>query len=126
MRVIVFGKATKETEAGAMPTQQMWSDMEKYTEELIQAGILVGGEGLKPSSTGVRIRFANKQHLVTEGPFVETKEIIAGYSIWQVKSMEEAVAWAKRCPMAEESEMEIREIFCYSADEVDEICSNGA
>jgi len=120
---MVFGKANKETEAGAMPTPEQWQAMEQFTEELIKAGILVSGEGLKPSSTGVRIRSTGKDRIVTDGPFSETKEVIAGYSIWEVKSMDEAVAWAKRCPLTEDSEIEIRPIFCYSAEEVSEIVS---
>src|SRR5262245_66668949 len=98
MRVMVFGKATKDTEAGVMPTQQMWEAMEQYNEELVKAGIMLAGEGLKPSSTGVRVRFSGKDRSVTDGPFAETKELVAGYWIWQVKSMEEAITWLKRCP----------------------------
>ena len=123
MRVMVLGKATKDTEASVMPTQQMWNDMEQYIEELVKAGILLAGEGLMPSSTGVRVRCSGKDRIVTDGPFTETKELIAGYSIWQVKSMEEAVAWVKRCPMTDDSEVEIRPIFTYSAEEVSEIVS---
>src|SRR5262249_33786704 len=110
MRVMVFGKATKETEAGVMPTAQAWEEMEKFQEELAKAGIVLAGEGLKPSSTGVRVRYSGADRIVTDGPFTETKELIAGYSIWQVKSMEEAVAWAKRAPMTDGS-VEIRPIF---------------
>ena len=123
MRVMVFGKANKETEAGAMPTPEQWEAMEQFTEELVKAGILVSGEGLRPSSTGVRIRSTGKDRIVIDGPFAETKEVIAGYSIWEVKSMDDAVAWAKRFPMSEDSEIEIRPIFCYSAEEVSEIVS---
>ncbi len=123
MRVMVLGKATKETEAGAMPSEQMWNDMAKYMEDLVNAGILVGGEGLKPSSNGARVRYSGKDYNVTLGPFAETREIIAGYSIWEVKSMDEAIDWAKRCPMTEDSELEIRPIFTYSQEEVDEILS---
>ena len=123
MRVMVFGKATKDTEAGVMPTAQAWEAMEQFQEELVKAGILLVGEGLKPSSTGVRVRCSGKDRIVTDGPFAETKEVIAGYSIWQVKSMEEAVAWVKRCPMTDGSEVEIRPIFCYSPEEVSEIVS---
>ena len=123
MRVMVFVKASKDTEAGAMPTQQMWNDMEQFNEELVKAGIVLVGEGLKPSSTGVRVRFSGKDRIVTEGPFAETKELVAGYSIWQVKSMEEAIAWVKRCPMTDDSEVEIRPIFSYSPEEVSEIVS---
>jgi hypothetical protein len=123
MRVMVFGKATKDTEAGVMPTEQMWNDMEQFNEELVKAGIMLVGEGLKPSSTGVRVRCSGKDRIVTDGPFAETKELVAGYSIWQVKSMEEAIAWVKRCPMTDDSEVEIRPIFSYSPEEVSEIVS---
>jgi len=123
MRVIVFGKATKDTEAGVMPTAQAWEEMDKFNEELVKAGIVLGGEGLMPSSTGVRVRCSGKDRIVTDGPFAETKEVVAGYSIWQVKSMEEAVAWVKRCPMTDDSEVEIRPIFSYSPEEVSEIVS---
>ena len=123
MRVMVLGKATKDTEAGVMPTAQAWEEMEQFNEELVKAGIVLGGEGLLPSSTGVRVRCSGKDRIVTDGPFAETKELIAGYSIWQVKSMEEAVAWVKRCPMTDDSEVEIRPIFSYSPEEVSEIVS---
>jgi hypothetical protein len=120
---MVFGKATKESEAGAMPTAEAWQAMEQFQEELIKAGIVLVGEGLTPSSAGVRIRAFGTERIVLDGPFAETKEIIAGYSIWEVKSMEEAVAWAKRCPLTDDSEIEIRPIFSYSAEEVSEIVS---
>ena len=123
MRVMVFGKATKDTEAGVMPTAEAWEAMAQFQEELVKAGIVLVGEGLMPSSTGVRVRFSGKDRIVTDGPFAETKELIAGYSIWEVKSMEEAVAWVKRCPMTDDSEVEIRPIFSYSAEEVSEIVS---
>ena len=123
MRVMVFGKATKDTEAGVMPTAQAWEEMAQFNEELVKAGIVLVGEGLMPSSTGVRVRFSGKDRIVTDGPFAETKELIAGYSIWEVKSMEEAVAWVKRCPMTDDSEVEIRPIFSYSPEEVSEIVS---
>ena len=122
MRVMVFGKATKDTEAGVMPTAEAWEAMAQFQEELVKAGIVLGGEGLMPSSTGVRVRFSGKDRIVTDGPFAETKELIAGYSIWEVKSMEEAIAWVKRCPMTD-SEIEIRPIFSYSPEEVSEIVS---
>jgi hypothetical protein len=114
MRVMVLVKASKDSEAGVMPTQQMWTEMGQFNEELIKAGIMSGfGEGLQPSSKGVRVRFSGKQRIVTDGPFAETKEVVAGYWIWQVKSMEEAIAWVKRCPnpMTDDSEVEIRPIF---------------
>ena len=122
MRVMVLGKATKDTEAGVMPTAQAWEAMEQFNEELVKAGIVLVGEGLMPSSTGVRVRFSGKDRIVTDGPFAETKELVAGYAIWQVKSMEEAIAWVKRCPMTD-SEVEIRPIFSYSPEEVSEIVS---
>lgn len=118
MRVMVFVKSNKEMEAGVLPTKEMWEAMEKYNDELEKAGIALVGEGLKP---GVRIRFSGKDRIVMDGPFAETKELIAGYSIWQVKSMDEAIDWVKRCPMANDSEIEIRPIFTYSAEEVSEI-----
>ena len=123
MRVMVFIKATKDTEAGAMPSPQMWHDMERFQEEITQAGVLITGEGLMPSSHGVRILCSGPEHVVTDGPFSETKEIVAGYSIWAVISMAEAVAWAKRCPMPEGSEIELRPLFMYSEEEVSEIVS---
>ena len=121
MRVMVFGKATKETEAGVMPTAEAWEAMEQFTEKLAQAKIVVAAEGLKPSSTGVRIRYSGDDRTVIDGPFAETKELVAGYMIWEVKSMDEAIAWAKKYPLPEGSEVEIRPIFTYSAEEVDEI-----
>jgi hypothetical protein len=121
MRVMVFGKATKDSEAGVMPTAQAWAEMEQFQEELVKAGILLGGEGLMPSSTGARIRCTGEYRIVTDGPFAEIKEVIAGYAIWQVQSMEEAIAWAKRCPMTDNSEIELRPIFSYSPEEVSEI-----
>ena len=119
MRVMVFGKATKDTEAGVMPTQQAWEEMGQFYEELVKAGIMLVGEGLHPSSKGVRVHFSGKDRIVTDGPFAETKELVAGYGIWQVKSMEEAIAWVKRCPMTDDSEVEIRPIYSY--EEVSEI-----
>lgn len=123
MRVMVFGKATKDTEAGVMPTAEIWEAMEQFNEELVKAGIVLVAEGLQPSSKGVRVRSFGKNRIVTDGPFAETKEIVAGYSIWEVKSMEEAIAWVKRCPMTDDSEVEIRPIFSYSQEEVSEIVS---
>jgi len=101
----------------------MWEEMDQFNEELVKAGIMLVGEGLKPSSTGVRVRFSAKDRIVTDGPFAETKELVSGYSIWEVKSMEEAIAWVKRCPMTDDSEVEIRPIFSYSPEEVSEIVS---
>jgi hypothetical protein len=123
MRVMVFGKATKDTEAGAMPTREAWDAMEQFQEELVKAGILLVGEGLLPSSAGARIRRAGKDRVVIDGPFAETKEVVAGYSIWEVKSMAEAIAWANRCPLPDDGEIELRPIFCYSEEEVSEILS---
>lgn len=123
MRVMVLGKASKDTEAGVMPSAQAWEAMEQFNEELVKAGIVLAAEGLQPSSKGVRVRFSGKEPIVTDGPFAETKELIAGYSIWQVKSMEEAIAWVKRCPLTAGSEVEIRPIFSYSPEEVSEIVS---
>jgi hypothetical protein len=113
MRVMVMVKATKSSEAGVMPSQQLLDDMTKFNEELVNAGIMVAGEGLQRSSKGVRVRFSGSDRTVVDGPFVETKELVAGYWIWEVKSMEEAIEWVKRCPnpMPEESEIEIRPFY---------------
>lgn len=121
MRVMILGKANQDTEAGALPPREMWEAMANFQEELVKAGIVLVGEGLLPSSAGVRVRFSGKDRIVTDGPFPETKELVAGYSIWEVKSMEEAVAWVKRSPLVDNSEVEIRPIFSYSADDVSEI-----
>ena len=113
MRVMVIVKANKESEAGAMPDERMLTEMGNYNEELVKAGIMLAGEGLHPSSKGKRVRFSGTKRTVVDGPFAETKELIAGYWLWQVKSMDEAVEWLKRCPNPhnEESEVEIRPIF---------------
>lgn len=113
MKVMVFVKATKDSEAGIMPSEQLLSEMMKFNEELVKAGIMLAGEGLKPSSQGARVLFSGKSRSVTDGPFAETKELVAGYWLWQVKSMEEAVAWVKKCPnpMPGESEIEIRPLY---------------
>ena len=114
MRVMVIVKATKNSEAGKMPTEQLLSEMGKYNEELVNAGIMLAGEGLHPSSKGRRIRFSGGKRAVIDGPFAETKELIAGYWLWQVKSIEEAVEWARRCPdpmPGEDAELEIRPVF---------------
>jgi hypothetical protein len=113
MRVIVMVKATKKSEAGTMPDEKMLTEMGKYNEELVKAGIMVAGEGLHPSSKGKRVRFSGTRRTVIDGPFAETKELLAGYWLWNVKSMDEAVEWLKRCPNPhnEESEIEIRPIF---------------
>jgi hypothetical protein len=107
-------KATKNSEAGIMPSAQLLTEMGKYNEELVKAGIMQAGEGLQPSSKGARIRFSGSKRTVIDGPFTETKELVAGFWIWQVKSREEAIEWVKRCPNpmpGEESEIEIRQIF---------------
>ena len=114
MRVMVIIKATKSTEAGVLPSEQLLADMTKFNEQLVQAGVMLGGDGLKPSSKGKRVRFSGDQRLVTDGPFAETKEVIAGYWVWQVKSMDEAVEWVRRCPHpmpGEDTEIEIRPFF---------------
>jgi hypothetical protein len=113
MRVMVIVKASKYSESGSMPLRQKMQEMGKFNEELLKAGIMVIGEGLKPSSTGVRVHFSGKNRTVTDGPFAETKELIAGYWIWEVKSMEEAIAWVKRCPnpMTDDSDIEIRPMW---------------
>lgn len=113
MKVMVIIKATKSSEAGEMPSEQLLTEMGNFNEELSNAGILLAGEGLHPSSNGVRIRFSGKDRTVTDGPFAETKELIAGFWLWKVNSMQEAVDWVKRCPnpMTEDSDVEIRQVF---------------
>ena len=113
MRFMVIVKASKESEAGEMPSEQLLKEMGDYNEQLVKAGIMKAGEGLQPSSKGKRVRFSGKQRTVIDGPFPETKELIAGYWIWEAKSLEEAVEWVKKCPnpMPTESEIEIRQIF---------------
>ena len=112
MRVMVIGKASKDSEAGVMPKQKGLEDMGKYNEELVKAGVLLAFGGLQPSSKGKRVRFSGDKRTVIDGPFTEAKELIAGYMIWQVRSMEEAVEWVKRGPNSEsECEVEIRPIF---------------
>ena len=113
MRFMVMVKATKESEAGVMPSEQLLSEMMKYNEELVKAGVMLAGEGLHPSSKGVRVRFNGKQRTVIDGPFTETKELVAGFWIMQVRSKEEVIEWVRRCPnpMEGESEIEIRQIF---------------
>ena len=111
MRVMVIVKASKESEAGVMPSTELLAAMGNYNEELVKAGIMLAGEGLHPSSKGKRVKFTGKQPKVTDGPFTETKELIAGFWIWKVKSMAEAVEWLKRCPMEVGAEVEIRPVF---------------
>ena len=114
MRVMVMVKANKDSEAGVMPSSELLAEMGKFNEELVKAGILLAADGLQPSSKGKRVRFSGGKRTVIDGPFTETKELIAGYWIWQVRSMEEAVEWLKRCPNPHpgaESEVEIRQVF---------------
>ena len=113
MKVLVIVKATQDSEAGVMPSEQLLTEMGQYNEEVVKAGILLAGEGLHPSSKGARVRFSGTNRSVTDGPFTETKELIAGFWIWQVESMKEAISWVKRCPspMPGESEIEIRPVF---------------
>lgn len=113
MRVMVMVKATKSSEAGIMPGTELFEAMGKYNEELVKAGIMLSGDGLKPSSAAVRVHFSGKDRIVTDGPFTETKELIAGFWIWQVQSMEEAIEWVKKCPnpMIEDSDIDIRPFF---------------
>jgi hypothetical protein len=111
---MVIVKATKSSEAGAMPEEKLLNEMGKFNEELVKAGVMVGGDGLQPSSKGKRVTFSGSKRFVTDGPFVETKELVAGYWIWQVKSMEEALEWARRCPdpmPGEEAVLEIRPLY---------------
>jgi hypothetical protein len=113
MRFMVMVKATKESEAGEMPSEQLLTEMMQYNEELVKAGVMLAGEGLHPSSKGVRVRFNGKDRKVIDGPFTETKELVAGFWIMQVRSKEEVIEWVRRCPnpMEGESEIEIRQIF---------------
>ena len=113
MRVLVIVKASNESEAGVMPSEQLLTDMGKFNEELVKAGVMLAGEGLHPSSRGKRVEFSGSRRTVVDGPFSETKELIAGFWIWQVRSMEEAVEWVRRCPnpMVSDSEIEIRPFF---------------
>ena len=113
MRFMVMVKADKNTEAGALPDEKLLTEMGKYNEELAKAGVLLAGDGLHPSSKGARVRFSGTKRTVIDGPFAETKELIAGFWMWQVKSKEEVIEWVKRCPnpMKGESEIEIRQVF---------------
>lgn len=114
MRVMVLIKATKNSEAGVMPSEQLFADMGRFNEELVEAGIMQAGDGLKPSREGKRVRFAGDRRIVTDGPFIETKELVAGFWIWQVESMDEALEWVKRCPdpmPGEEAEIELRPLY---------------
>jgi hypothetical protein len=114
MRFMIIVKASQDSEAGKMPSQELLAAMGKFNEELIKAGVMLAGEGLQPSRKGARVRFSGEQRIVTDGPFAETKELIAGFWIWQVKSKQEAIEWVKRCPNpmpGRESEIEIRQVF---------------
>ena len=114
MRFCVMVKATNDSEAGVMPSEKLLADMGKFNEDLIKAGVMLAGEGLHPSSRGKRVKFSGNQRTVTDGPFAETKELVAGFWLWQCKSMEEAVEWVKRCPRPFETgdcEIEIRRVF---------------
>ena len=110
MRVMVFVKASPESEAGVMPSEEGLAEMGQYNEELVKAGVMLAGEGLHPSSKGVRVYFSGKERTVVDGPFTEAKELIAGFWIWQVKSMDEAIEWAKRSPF-QEGQLELRPVF---------------
>jgi len=114
MRVMVLVRATKDSEAGTLPDEKLLTDMGKFNEELVKAGVMLAGEGLHPSSKGKRVRFSGSKRTVVDGPFAETKELIAGYWLWQVRSMEEAVEWLKRSPNpfpGVDSEVEIRPVY---------------
>jgi hypothetical protein len=113
MRFMILIKANKDTEAGVMPSEKLLADMGKFNEELVKAGVMLAGEGLQASSKGARVKFLGEKRIVTDGPFAETKELIAGFWIWKVKSKQEAIDWVKRCPnpTGDEAEIEIRQIF---------------
>lgn len=111
MRVMVIVKANRDSEAGVLPSKEILAKMGKYNEELVKAGILLAGDGLHPSSKGKRVRFSGSTRTVIDGPFTETKELIAGYWLWQVRSFDEAVEWLKRAPFASGEEVEIRQVF---------------
>ena len=113
MRFMIMVRATKDSEAGVMPDEKLLTEMGKFNEQLVKAGVMLAGEGLQPSSKGARVRFSGAKRSVIDGPFAETKELIAGFWMWQVKSKAEAIEWVKRCPnpMPGESEIEIRQVF---------------
>jgi hypothetical protein len=113
MKVMVLVKATKYSEEGVMPTQALLAEMGKFNEQLVKAGVMLAGEGLRPSAQGKRVKFSDRSRTVVDGPFTETKELVAGFWLWQVRSIEEAVEWVKRCPnpMPVDSEIEIRPLF---------------
>jgi hypothetical protein len=115
MRFMILVKATKDSEAGIMPSEKLLTEMGKFNEELVKAGIMKAGEGLHPSSKGARVKFSGDKRIVTDGPFAETKELVAGFWIWECQSKEEAIQWVKRCPNPmpnTEGELEIRQVFC--------------
>ena len=128
MRVIVFVKATEDSEAGALPSPELIEAMGKYNEELIEAGIMVGGDRLKPSSQAKRIAFDGASRSVKDGPFAETRELVAGFWIWEVKDLDEAVEWAKRCPnpMPGPSELELRPVIEFETDFAETMTEEGA
>ena len=113
MRFMIMIKANQDTEAGVLPSQQLLADMGRFNEELVKAGVMLAGDGLQPSAKGARVRFAGRERKVIDGPFAETKELIAGFWLWQCRSLAEAVEWVKRCPnpTGEEAEIEIRQVF---------------
>ncbi len=113
MKVMVLVKATKDSEAGVLPTQNLLAEMGKFNEELVKAGVMLAGEGLRPSAQGKRVQFSGRNRTVIDGPFTETKELVAGFWLWQVRSIEEAVEWVRRCPnpMPGDSEIEIRPLY---------------
>jgi hypothetical protein len=114
MRFMVIVKATKSSEAGVLPSQELLAEMGNYNEELVKAGVMLAGEGLQPSSKGARVRFAGGKRIVIDGPFAETKELVAGFWLWKCASLQEAIEWVKRCPNpmpGEEAEIEIRQVF---------------
>ena len=113
MRFMIMVKASKSSEAGAMPSEKLLAEMGRFNEELVEAGVMLAGEGLHPSSKGARVKFSGAKRTVVDGPFAETKELVAGFWLWQCKSREEAIEWVKRCPnpMPEDSEIEIRQVF---------------
>ncbi|MFC5437899.1 YciI family protein [Rhodanobacter umsongensis] len=111
MRFMVIVKADQDSEAGVMPSEQLLTEMGRYNEELVKAGIMLAGEGLQPSSKGVRVKFSGHQRTVTDGPFAESKELVAGFWLWQVKSKDEAIEWLKRAPFDGGTEVELRQVF---------------
>jgi hypothetical protein len=121
MRFLVLGKATKDSEAGVLPDQKDVLEMGKFNEELVKAGVLLAAEGLHPSSKGVRVRFSGGRPTVVDGPFAETKELVAGFMLWQVSSKDEAIEWVKRAPFLKDAEVELRPIF-----EMEDFCADFA